>query len=511
MIKKIAIQNIGPFENAELNLKRGKTSIIGENGAGKTTLLKSLTMGLWGDSRYILDTKIGDFIKIGKDFGSVEIEFERNGIEYRIKRRWNRSGRNKAKLETPQGTITSITAVTEKVEEIFGMPYKNWLDISWARQGEIKELLNGDKEVFDRLLGIADLENSWKRLGTIKSFVKSEREAKETIVQELAKGINNESDIERRKKERVKKCEEIKEEMDNIVLIHEHEDISEKIRFVEVEARTLMEENRKLKDIPKEGGTCPTCGQEVSKEHRRTIEDQIKDNVERIDELARKSTLLKKEQNKFEEEKRENDQKERKIIELKSDLKNNREFVAELKMQLDRIEDTKKDLLKFKKELDDVKKELAMIETMRGAYRLAQPQLRTGRINKLKYGVLSLFEKMFGGRFSYFDIDEDYTMTVWEDGYERTTQTLSGGEGTALAIALRLSIVNEIASQELLILDEPTNHLDGDRVDQLVDLIDKITTNNQIIVVTHNDLITSASDDVINIHRELESSTISSE
>lgn len=509
MIKKIAIQNIGPFEHAEIDLKRGKTSIIGENGAGKTTVLKALTMGLWGDSRYILDTKIDDFIKIGKDFGSVEIEFERNGIEYRIKRRWNRTGRNTAKLDTPKGTITSITAVTEKVEEIFGMPYKNWLNISWARQGEIKELLNGDKDVFDRLLGISDLENSWKRLGTIKSFVKSEKKAKETVVQELAKGINNESDIKRREKERVEKCREIEEEMDNIVLTHEYEDISEKIHSIEVEAITLMEKNRKLQDIPKEGGICPTCGQEVSKDHRKTIGDQIKDNAERIDELTRRTTLLKKEQSKFEEEKRENDQKERKIIELKSDLKNNREFVAELKTQLDRIEDTKRDLRKFKKELDEVKRELAMIETMRNAYRLAQPQLRTGRINKLKYGVLSLFENMFGGRFSYFDIDEDYTMTVWEDGYERTIQTLSGGEGIALAIALRLSIVNEIASQELLILDEPTNHLDGNRVDQLVDLIDKITTNNQIIIVTHNDLITSASDNVIHISRDLESSTVS--
>jgi exonuclease SbcC len=293
-----------------------------------------------------------------------------------------------------------------------------------------------------------------------------------------------------------------------IEITHDKKDFTDELMTIKSEITALENHIVELKTVSEEGGLCPTCGQEITADHKGKLQEEQKKNVEKLNELHNECEKLEAMQREFVDELTANRDKELEITKLESDRRNAENLLTELKSNLDRINEINKSLNEHEETLKQLQTEFDIVDKMRDGYRAAQPHLRTGRINKLKYGVLSIFENMFSGRFSYFSIDKDYKMTVWDGGIPRSTYTLSGGESIALAIALRLSIVNEVGGQDLLILDEPTSHLDEDRIQQLVDVIDKIITDDQIFLVTHNDLITSVSDNVIMIKRELGSSII---
>lgn len=509
MIHSVIIDDIGPYEHAEAEFSAGKTVIIGENGAGKTMLLKCINMALWGgSSRYILDTTIDDFIRRGSDSGHIRLSFSIGGRECEVERTWNRNGRNEATLRTPTAEITGITNVGNEMERIFTIPSKNWIDISWAKQGEINELLSGDKDVFDRLLGIADLENAWKRLRDTVSQVKNEVESEEKLVEELSDSVKDVNETRRKIESLEREMEETKREVESIELTDEYPDQSDTISELKAIKKEKGRQMNLLLDVLDQGDLCPTCYQEIDEGHKEHIKgdiEEIEREIERIkDQLEELSEL----QALHNAEVEENRKKELQGTRLENDLDNKQSLKEELQSQLNRFEDRRERLKGHQKNVRKLKREKKMTEMMREAYRLSQPYLREGRINKLKYGVLSIFENLFGGRFSHFDIDNEYNMTIWDNGFQRNTKTLSGGESVALGIALRLSIVKEIGNQELLILDEPTSHLDQDRIGQLIDVIERISTDNQIFIVTHQELMNSASDNVIIIKRNAESSKI---
>lgn len=508
MIKNITITNIGAFEKATAYFQKGKTAIVGENGAGKTTVLKCIYMGLTGDSKYILGTNIDDFIRRGNDSGSVEIVFEIDGNDYTVKRNWQRSGRNTASLKTPTGKITGINAVTLEMEKIFRLPTKMLLDITWARQGSIAELLEGDKDVFDRLLGISDLENAWNRLRTIQTEIKSEIKTEESFINNLSKIISNKEEVAKKIEDIRNSIMEKTAEKESIMFTSEKKDYTEKLMSLISKRSKIELKCAQINNLPQKGGKCPTCGQEITEVHREKLQEENESNIQMLKTIDGKLDKFKKLQEEHTNEQEENREKELQIAKLESAIESEQQLLTELEDNMERINEISKELAEREAILERLNKELLLSETMRNSYRGAQPYLRSGRINKLKYGVLSVFEEMFGDRFSYFDIDENYKMSVWEEDYQRSAKTLSGGEGIALAIALRLSIVSEIGNQDLLILDEPTNHLDPDRIRQLIGVLDTITTDDQIFLVTHNDLITSVSDHAIVIKKGLTSSSI---
>ena len=93
------------------------------------------------------------------------------------------------------------------------------------------------------------------------------------------------------------------------------------------------------------------------------------------------------------------------------------------------------------------------------------------------------------GRYSEFEIDDEYNVTRVEDGTPRTV--ISGGEEDVLNLVLRLAISEMIAQRSgqafsLLVLDEIFGSLDVDRRYRVVGLLRRLLeTFEQIIVLTH--------------------------
>ncbi|MFG1390327.1 AAA family ATPase [Acidiplasma aeolicum] len=109
--------------------------------------------------------------------------------------------------------------------------------------------------------------------------------------------------------------------------------------------------------------------------------------------------------------------------------------------------------------------------------------------------------------FDDISIDENFNIKVSQNSMEQTLESLSGGEKTALAIALRLSVAEYVLDRiSTVIMDEPTNFLDEDRRNNLKDIIQyslKGETNiPQMIIITHHSELTSVADNSYEVVKE---------
>ena len=104
-------------------------------------------------------------------------------------------------------------------------------------------------------------------------------------------------------------------------------------------------------------------------------------------------------------------------------------------------------------------------------------------------------------------VDEDFTPIVEQDGYVQELDYLSGGERSAISLAYRLalnSLVRETmgkSKENLLILDEPTEGFSTVQVNKFPNILNKIDCD-QIIVVSHEEIIETMADHVIRIKKE---------
>jgi DNA repair exonuclease SbcCD ATPase subunit len=506
VIESLQIENIGPYRRASVEFGGGKVAILGDNGAGKTTLAKCVVMALQGEgSRYILDGNLGDFIRTGEPSGSVELDFEVAGDRYTVRREWRRSGSNSAELQLPSGDVVEgITRVGNEIDVVLGTPSKAWLDLVWARQGEISDLLKGDEEVFDRLLGISDLEEAWGRLREVSSSIDSDLDRELGIIAELEKGCAGEDELRSRVRNLQAEIESEESELSNIELEDipkSSSEIREEMGRVGSRLDTLEGEASELRRLLGSGGDCPLCGQEIGEEHRGKLEGSLEDIEARVAGLREAKSELSSEAERASETESSNREAERNEARIRSSLDRSRQLLEEIRSRLSRLEEIKRSAEAHREEADRLRRESDLLDLIREGYRGAQTRLRRGRLRALERGVAASFSRMFGGRFSDFRISGDYRMTVLEGGRERGIHTVSGGESIALAIALRLSIVDQIGGQDLLILDEPTSHLDDTRVAQLSEVLEEIRTGSQVLLITHDELLAGSCDSSILVER----------
>ncbi len=105
--------------------------------------------------------------------------------------------------------------------------------------------------------------------------------------------------------------------------------------------------------------------------------------------------------------------------------------------------------------------------------------------------------------FNQIQLSPNGQLIVVRQGEEIRYNQISGGEKTALAIALRAALSQSVVQVNFMILDEPTQHLDKNRVEELIEIMDKGdllgNKNGQLILVTHVDEFTRIADQSIKI------------
>jgi exonuclease SbcC len=103
-------------------------------------------------------------------------------------------------------------------------------------------------------------------------------------------------------------------------------------------------------------------------------------------------------------------------------------------------------------------------------------------------------------------IDEDFTPTVTQDGYDQDVDFLSGGEKTSAALAYRLalnSVVQQVSigmKSNLLILDEPTDGFSKEQLYKIRDILHELQCP-QVVLVSHETELESFADQIIRVNK----------
>ena len=98
--------------------------------------------------------------------------------------------------------------------------------------------------------------------------------------------------------------------------------------------------------------------------------------------------------------------------------------------------------------------------------------------------------------------NRESNLSITRGGQEGKVHTLSGGEMTGMAFALRVAIAKELSDVGILILDEPTYGLDETRRKLLADALVSQKEIGQLFVITHDKIFTGRTDNVYKIDRE---------
>jgi exonuclease SbcC len=110
-----------------------------------------------------------------------------------------------------------------------------------------------------------------------------------------------------------------------------------------------------------------------------------------------------------------------------------------------------------------------------------------------------LFGEISGNMERTLKWNDDYGITLEEDGFERPFVSLSGGEQMAAALAIRLAILKQLSDIRMAFFDEPTTNLDADRRENLAQQISRIKNFDQLFVISHDDTFEGYVDQVISL------------
>ena len=118
-IKRILLENMGPFEKLELKFDSHWNILLGNNGVGKSTILKAIAIGICGEEASPYADRL---IKSGKNNAKIILEtFDRTEYVIEI-----------AKLES-RTEITSITTKSLKTEKILALGFPPIRAVNWDK------------------------------------------------------------------------------------------------------------------------------------------------------------------------------------------------------------------------------------------------------------------------------------------------------------------------------------------------------------------------------------------
>lgn len=102
LIKAITVENFLPFRGSQrvvfsTDPEQNVTLIMGDNGAGKTSLAQAFEWCLYGrapkDSVQVINAYVRDHLSPGSfSYALVEINLEKDGIDYSVSRKQNTLG-----------------------------------------------------------------------------------------------------------------------------------------------------------------------------------------------------------------------------------------------------------------------------------------------------------------------------------------------------------------------------------------------------------------------------------
>ena len=179
---KLKLENFKKYSYYSMEFNQGLIGIIGKNGSGKSTIFEAILFALYGELKNKgYKEVIRNANATTKDAVVVELDFEFEGIEYRVSRefRGKALSANAKFYKTDELITTGAKEVTASIINLTKMSKDAFLHTLFASQKELtslSSLKNEDrKKMIRKLLGLEKIDFIEKEL------VEKSRELKREI------------------------------------------------------------------------------------------------------------------------------------------------------------------------------------------------------------------------------------------------------------------------------------------------------------------------------------------
>ncbi len=180
--------------------------LTGPNGAGKSSLLDAITWALWGKARARSDE---DLIHLGQQEMYVQLDFEQEGLIYRVIRKRTRRQRSTGTLDLlVQGedgdfkliSEAAMRATQERINALLRLDYETFVNSAFLQQGKADAFTTKTprerKQILSDILGL----DRWERYETYAREHLRELEKELAVydlsIQEIDKQLAQESALE---------------------------------------------------------------------------------------------------------------------------------------------------------------------------------------------------------------------------------------------------------------------------------------------------------------------------
>ena len=537
--------------DTKLNLDyNGILFLVGENGSGKTTFLDAILYAIYGKTSSNVDEIINRTIRKGCKVGFC-FEINNDEYKILRFREDKNHGNNIFLFKNEENiTLRKINDTQKRILDIIQIPYKTMISsilfsselyVSFLRSAYSKRL-----NILENLLSINELEKYQKNIHNSRKPIleelrdldkekiktNTEIDTLDRTIKEYERTIKNkikeiEEKIEKKKKEK----KVIINNTDNKIILEiekndkylewkkETNEILNNISILEVKKENIDNYLLEIKHL-ETATKCPTCKQEIKNINKASILEKIETIKNKIKEIKKQNKKLDKEINNLKKEIKEEPEKSiydiKKLQKMKLIKDNQDKIISNLDNDIFLLEENKKNIFsnnyfeKNKQKVSRLNKKKNIIEKkyeeknnekkhydiMVGLFSNNDSSIKKNIIedridffnNKINFYLPIFFEKNIKITF-----DKNLVETILINGKETSFDTFSSGEKMRIELTIAFSLFSLVrvffhTPINLLVFDELLDqNLDKSGTEKVLEVIDNLSENSSIIIISHND------------------------
>ncbi|WP_068448904.1 DNA repair protein RecN [Caviibacter abscessus] len=503
MLRELKVNNLAIIKDMQIEFSENFSVFTGETGAGKSIVLDGIAFILGArantaairnnEEKLIVEAVVDLSPKLVEKLKLLEFDVDYDEMQLIIYRELSRDGKSKININGRRATKEMLSKIMSNVIDIVGQHENQYL----LNHNYHLELLDGfvdfkDFNIKKIVKEIKELEIKINNLENERKIVTEKKDMYEYSINEI-ESLNLYSGID----------DELEEQYKLIFNSGRIQEAVEKVNF-EIDENIL----HSLSNIVKSISSISSFSSDIEniKEEFIEIENRISSlsyevnafsqdelNLEDLDEISDKLNKIKKCKMKYGSSIEE-------IISYKDNIK---EKLLKLEYSFDEIEKLKK--LK-EKLIDNYEKESKLLSNKRKEI----AKKIEDEINKELFDLNmknASFKVEFNKKEGIFEkgIDEvEFLLksNVGQD-YAKLSKSASGGEISRIMLALKV-VFSKVDDLETLIFDEIDAGISGETVKLVAEKLKKISSNVQVICVTHSPNIAASGKEQFLIYKTVE-------
>ncbi len=162
------------------------------------------------------------------------------------------------------------------------------------------------------------------------------------------------------------------------------------------------------------------------------------------------------------------------------------ENLSDAHSKLDNLYEKQAEKEELESEITELERDKRFAGWSRNTLQQGAADLRELITTEIGHRANEVFQQLRGNPTETLVWDKTYNLRVRVKGQDKPFDSLSGGEKMAAALAVRLAILERLASVGMAFLDEPTANLDTEKKQNLVNQLESLEGLGQLTVVSHD-------------------------